>query len=157
LSSKIIHIMKDFFERIITLRNYLNLSGEEFARRTKVTPGYLSKVESGKNTFSRKVVNRLVTEFGVSRIWIETGEGPMLSVPEKGPQNAGEKKEGISGHGGRDQMENDLIAKVLRVLRSETPYRAALINNIDAFHVGVDDYERLRNLHPQKIGLRLKI
>ena len=35
----------------------------------------MAKVENGAHIFSRKVINRIANEFGVSAVWLETGEG----------------------------------------------------------------------------------
>ncbi len=154
--------MKDFFERIITLRNHLNLTGEEFSRRIKVSPGYLSKVESGKNTFSRKVVNRIMTEFGANRVWLEVGEGQMMEDPSarridqmerevlpEGPKNAeGEEDQNNYLEGGEVRISR-LLKDAEKLLRSKTPFGRALATNIDAFMLGYDSW---KDDDPQKKG-----
>jgi phage repressor protein C with HTH and peptisase S24 domain len=51
------------------------MSQEAFAKKIRISQGYLAKVENGTHIFSRKVINRIANEFGVNVVWLETGEG----------------------------------------------------------------------------------
>jgi len=60
------------------------MNQENFAKRLGISQAHLAKVENGKNNFSRKVINRVANEFGVSIAWLETGEGKAPFVQKKG-------------------------------------------------------------------------
>ena len=77
------NIGNNFEDRILTLRNHLKMSQEAFAKKIRISQGYLAKVENGTHIFSRKVINRIVNEFGVSVVWLETGEGQAPFVQKK--------------------------------------------------------------------------
>ncbi len=74
----------NFADRILTVRNHLKMNQEAFSQKLGVSQGYLAKVENGMNVFSRKVINRIANEFGISVAWLETGEGKAPFVQKKG-------------------------------------------------------------------------
>ena len=67
------------------------MNQEIFAKRLGISQAHLAKVESGKNNFSRKVINRIANEFGVSVAWLETGEGKAPFVQRKEFEEGGER------------------------------------------------------------------
>jgi len=77
------HNYHNFADRILTVRNHLKMNQDSFAQKLGVSQGYLAKVENGANIFSRKVINRIANEFGISVAWLETGEGKAPFVQRK--------------------------------------------------------------------------
>lgn len=68
--------MKD---RIRELRKSLGLNQTEFGDKIGVKQGTIAGYENGLRTPLDTVVSSICREFGVSRLWLEHGEGPMLS------------------------------------------------------------------------------
>lgn len=71
--------MKD---RIALIRSHIKLSQETFGKRIGISGASVSKLESGENNPSEQTLKLICREFGVSYIWITTGEGPMY-VPDE--------------------------------------------------------------------------
>ena len=61
--------------RIVLLRQRLGLSQKAFGERIGRSAGYINRVENGKSDPSSDLLERISAVFGVSRLWIETGEG----------------------------------------------------------------------------------
>jgi phage repressor protein C with HTH and peptisase S24 domain len=76
--------MNNLANRILTLRNYCKMNQDIFSKKLGISQAHLAKVENGKNNFSRKVINRIANEFGVSIAWLETGEGRAPFVQKMG-------------------------------------------------------------------------
>jgi phage repressor protein C with HTH and peptisase S24 domain len=67
------------------------MNQEDFAKKIRISQGYLAKVENGTNIFSRKVINRIANEFGVSVVWLETGEGQAPFMQKREPGEGDDK------------------------------------------------------------------
>jgi len=122
--------MKDFSSRVMTLRDYLGKTQAEFAIDIGVTHGYIAKVETGRGSFSRKLVNRISNKFRVNILWLETGEGRMIKEEE----GIRESRPPYQSSGG-DSSESmaTLIPKAIEILESKGVYSQALAANINAF------------------------
>jgi transcriptional regulator with XRE-family HTH domain len=68
-----------FGERLKTARVQLRVSQSEFARKIEATPGHISKLEAGRVSFSSRLLSSIESAWGISKSWLETGEGPMFS------------------------------------------------------------------------------
>lgn len=64
-------------ERIKELRSKLELTQEVFSERIGLKRNSIAQIESGVRTPSNQVILSICREFGVSRAWLEFGEGPM--------------------------------------------------------------------------------
>lgn len=64
-------------ERIKELRVSLGLNQAEFADRIAVSRSTVGNYESGSRIPLDTVISSICREFGVSRAWLEFGEGPM--------------------------------------------------------------------------------
>lgn len=64
-------------ERIILLKNKLNLSDIEFCAKAEISTGTLQKIKSN-GTISAKIINAISIAFNVSRIWLTDGTGEMF-------------------------------------------------------------------------------
>ena len=64
-------------KRIKEIRKSLNLTQEEFATKLSITRGALSRIESGDRNPSSQTIELICSKFGISRHWLETGEGEM--------------------------------------------------------------------------------
>lgn len=61
--------------RITQVRKSANLNQTEFAERLNLTKNYISLIENGNRTPSERTVSDICREFGVDRVWLETGVG----------------------------------------------------------------------------------
>lgn len=68
--------MKD---RIRELRKSLGMNQTEFGDRIGVKQGTVAGYENGLRTPLDTVISSICREFRVSRLWLEQGEGPMLT------------------------------------------------------------------------------
>lgn len=70
--------METIAARIIKLCDALNISKSDFARRINVTPSYISKLgKSTESVPSERTIDDICRVFGVSKLWLKTGEGEM--------------------------------------------------------------------------------
>ena len=68
-------------ERLKQAREALALRQEDFAARIGLTQTAYSMLETGKRTLSPKHVKLICAEFGISELWLTTGEGEMFLTP----------------------------------------------------------------------------
>ena len=66
--------MKD---RIKQIRLEKGLTQADFGERIGVSQNYIWMLETGKRDASRRAIRDICREFGVSEIWLRTGEGEM--------------------------------------------------------------------------------
>lgn len=64
-------------ERVKKIRLDLNLTQLEFGRRIGVSGATVSTTESGKTNPDNQTIQLICREYGVSRCWLETGQGEM--------------------------------------------------------------------------------
>lgn len=69
-------------ERIKSLRRDLKMTQQEFADRLHIKRGAVANYEVGRNVPADSVVALICKEFGVSEMWLRTGEGKPY--PERG-------------------------------------------------------------------------
>ena len=72
--------MKD---RIKAIRKALGLSQTDFGKSLGVSLSAVFKWESGENELSDAVVLLICQRYGVSEIWLKTGEGEMFAPKER--------------------------------------------------------------------------
>ncbi len=68
-------------ERIKQVRAYTGLTQTKFAEKIGVKQNTIALLESGQRNPSTQLILSIVREFGISREWLETGEGEM-KAPE---------------------------------------------------------------------------
>lgn len=69
-------------ERIKSLRRDLKMTQQEFAERLHIKRGAVANYEVGRNVPADSVIALICKEFGVSEMWLRTGEGKPY--PERG-------------------------------------------------------------------------
>ena len=69
-------------ERIKSLRRDLKMIQQEFADRLHIKRGAVANYEVGRNVPADSVIALICKEFGVSEMWLRTGEGKPY--PERG-------------------------------------------------------------------------
>jgi transcriptional regulator with XRE-family HTH domain len=73
---------KELGERLIELRTALDITQEEFARRIRVSKGYISSLEISKRELNPRLIKLISDTFGVNERWLQTGNGKMLTNPK---------------------------------------------------------------------------
>ena len=64
--------------RIKELRQFLDLSQEDFGFRLGVTKTAISRLESGNRNITEQMLRSICREFGASYLWLTAGEGSMF-------------------------------------------------------------------------------
>lgn len=65
-------------ERIKAARKVLGLTMEQFGARIGMGKSSVSKIEKGANSTTDQTIKSICREFGVSEMWLRTGEGEMF-------------------------------------------------------------------------------
>ncbi len=65
-------------ERLKQLRQYLNLSQNEFGEKIFFTQNHVSSLESGRRSLSDRNINTICNTFGVNEDWLRNGAGEMM-------------------------------------------------------------------------------
>lgn len=60
-----------------------SLTQAEMARRIGMDPSNFSKHLSGRLPISKSLINRIVVELGISKLWLMTGEGMPFAKPSR--------------------------------------------------------------------------
>ena len=81
-------------ERIILLKNKLNLSDIDFCARAEISTGTLQKIKS-KGSISMKIVNSVCIAFNVSRDWLLEGNGEIFEPTKEVSQSANPWKDAL--------------------------------------------------------------
>ena len=68
---------KEINQRIRELRNKLNLSQTEFAKKLGITQKAISKIEQFESNVSNRTFWQICKEFGVNEKWLRNGEGEV--------------------------------------------------------------------------------
>jgi len=73
--------MAEIRDRIREIRDFLNISQREFAKRIFISKSLLNNIELGNNKASSKTIQLITAEFNVSKDWLLTGKGEMFTSP----------------------------------------------------------------------------
>ena len=69
--------------RVRQLRQFLNISQEEFGKRIGITKSSVSNFEKGTRNMSEQTIKSICREFNVSIAWLKEGKGDMFTdLPE---------------------------------------------------------------------------
>jgi transcriptional regulator with XRE-family HTH domain len=68
-------------ERIRKVRETLNVSQREFAKRIFISQTLLGDIELGNRNVNDRTVQLISTEFKVSKEWLLSGKGDMFTSP----------------------------------------------------------------------------
>ena len=70
--------MSEINDRIQQVRKTKGLTMEQFGARIGLGKSAVNKIEKGINGTTEQTVQSICREFGVSEVWLRTGDGPML-------------------------------------------------------------------------------
>ncbi|MDR3336300.1 MAG: helix-turn-helix domain-containing protein [Treponema sp.] len=65
--------------RLAELRRRENMSQTAFAKRLKVNPSLISKIESGSARLTEQSIDHICLVFGVNDAWLRCGKGEMYA------------------------------------------------------------------------------
>jgi transcriptional regulator with XRE-family HTH domain len=68
--------------RLTELRSALGLTQEEFAKKIKVSKGYIPSLESSHRKLNPRLIKLISDTFGANESWLLTGKGKMFSEPK---------------------------------------------------------------------------
>ena len=68
-------------ERLTELRKALDLTQEEFARKIRVSKGYITSLERSHRELNSRLVKLIADTFGANERWLQTGKGKMFTEP----------------------------------------------------------------------------
>jgi len=74
--------MKTIYERIKEIREKVNLSQVEFAKRIFVSKSFYGDIEIGKKKVNDRHIFIISKQFNVNDGWIRTGKGEMFCSPQ---------------------------------------------------------------------------
>lgn len=69
--------------RISEIRKLTGLTQEEFAKRINMSRNYIWMIEKGERVPADRTVGDICREFGVNRVWLETGVGEPFQPKDK--------------------------------------------------------------------------
>ena len=69
-------------QRLYKLRTALGLSQDEFAKKIRVSAGYMTSLERSKRELNPRLIKLISDTFGASEQWFQTGEGDMFTDPK---------------------------------------------------------------------------
>ena len=68
-------------KRIKQVRETLNISQRDFAKRVYISQTLLGDIELGNRAVSDRTLQLVSTEFNVNKNWLLTGKGQMFAAP----------------------------------------------------------------------------
>ncbi|MCL2065941.1 MAG: helix-turn-helix domain-containing protein [Treponema sp.] len=68
-------------DRIKLIRETLNISQRDFAKRVYISQSLLGDIELGNRSVNERTIQLITTEFNVCKNWLLTGEGDMFTAP----------------------------------------------------------------------------
>ena len=71
----------DVNDRIKQVRTALNITQRDFAKRIYISQTLLGNIELGNRNVNERTIQLISTAFNVSKNWLLTGEGEMLTSP----------------------------------------------------------------------------
>lgn len=119
--------------RIKELRKYLNLTQAAFGEKIAVKPNTITNYETGLRVPSDSVVRSICREFGVSEMWLRTGEGEMFP-----PRDNMEDLLYLSGRFFSSEP-TEFQQRFARMMYSLTPEEWALLEKKARFLLGQEE------------------
>lgn len=84
--------------RISFVRKNAKLNQQEFAAKIGLTKNFISLLETGDRKPSDRTIADICREFGVDRIWLETGAGEPFKPADRDEQIATVLSKAIAGN-----------------------------------------------------------
>ena len=74
-------MMEETRKRIKLVRETLNISQREFAKRVYISQTLLGDIELGNRAVNDRTIQLISNEFNVNKSWLLTGKGQMFAAP----------------------------------------------------------------------------
>lgn len=117
-------------ERIRDIRkNHLKLSQKEFASRLGMSENYIWMIEKGDRIPPDRTISDICREFGVDRIWLETGVGEPFRPLDRDEQIAAVLGKAITGN---DTARDRLIRAIAQLPDELFPHAERILEEIVA-------------------------
>ena len=84
--------------RVTLIRKTLKLTQDEFAKKLGLSRNYIWMLENGERAPSDRTISDICREFGVDRIWLETGAGDPFRPVDRNEQIAAILGKAIAGN-----------------------------------------------------------
>lgn len=113
-------------QRLITLRETLGISQEEFGKKIGISRFSISNYESGKRNLTDRVINDICRTYKVNHIWLTEGIGEMfLDLPET-------LLDELKIEYDLDDLDIEIIREFINMDASERTVLKAFIKNINS-------------------------
>ncbi len=110
-------------ERIKAARKVLGLTMEQFGARIGMGKSSVSKIEKGANSTTDQTIKSICREFGVSEMWLRTGEGEMFD------QSAESSLDRLATEYHLDERKKAIISAFLKL---STADQEAILRYVDS-------------------------
>lgn len=110
-------------ERIKAARKVLGLTMEQFGARIGMGKSSVSKIEKGANSTTDQTIKSICREFGVSEMWLRTGEGEMFD------QSAESSLDRLAAEYHLDERKKAIISAFLKL---STADQEAILRYVDS-------------------------
>ncbi len=94
--------------RVKTIRNQLNMSQSDFAKKLGVTAAGISKIESGKRNLTEQMLLMICKEFRINVQWLRSGEGEIFRQEFDGVEQ-------LSHYYNLDDLDRKIILEYLKL------------------------------------------
>lgn len=115
---------KDRFRRVV---DSSGLSKTAVAERLGVSPAYISQMYAGARIPSDRTISDICREFGVDRIWLETGAGEPFKPMDRNEQIAVILGKAIAGN---DSARDRIIRAIAQLPDELFPYAEKILEEI---------------------------
>lgn len=115
--------------RIAEIRKHAGLSQAEMAERLGLSRNFISLIENGNRIPSDRTISDICREFGVDRIWLETGAGEPFRPVSRDEQIAAVLGSAISGN---DTARDRLIRAIAQLPDELFPHAERILEEIVA-------------------------
>lgn len=93
------------YNRIKQIRKSENMTQQQFAEKIGLTRNYVAMIEIGQREPSDRTISDICREFGVDKVWLETGVGEPFRPMDRNEQIAAILGKAIAGNAtARDRL-----------------------------------------------------
>ena len=116
-------------ERFREIRESLNMSQEDFAKKASRTRSEIKNIEYGKTTPKPEVVQAICSAWGIDRVWLETGAGEPFRPMDRDEEIAAVLSRAITHN---DTAKDRLIRAMSRLPDEMFVYAEQILEDVIA-------------------------
>ncbi len=143
-------------KRIKQLRDYLNLSQEDFAQKIFRVKSTISQLENNKTPLTPSLSSVICMTFNVREAWLVEGQGSMINRVDEITVPYPDPLQGNYHQLDPVQIKDDLLM-AQTVLESGTGYATSLHMNIRSFKESVDEKRKREDLEAKQREFENKV